>query len=147
MWLRRLMRRSALERRGGVEQHGEKVKSLLFQLAQEERLPGFVVTRVKRLLGDTEGEERARVAKLSPGLQGLLRPEAVPGLLALVLKGGATPARLEGLAALGRLGTSEARQALEQVLAHAGEPEEVRKTAFRALRRLTRREASYARGA
>ena len=111
-------------------------------MRQEERLPEYVVTRVKRLLGDTGQGEQALLAKLSPALQGLLSAEAVSGLLMLAQEAGMSPARLEGLSALGRLGTAEARQVLERVLAHPGEPEDVRKVAFRALRRMVRREAS-----
>ncbi|MFM7200342.1 MAG: HEAT repeat domain-containing protein [Myxococcota bacterium] len=132
----------ALEQRGAAAPQDTRTRAVLQQLRQEERLPEYVVTRVKRLLGDTGQGEQALLAKLSPALRGLLSAEAVSGLMALAQEAGQSPARLEGLSALGRLGTVEARQVLERVLAHPGEPEEVRKVAFRALRRVVRREAS-----
>src|SRR5690606_13749028 len=49
--------------------------------------------------------------------------------------------RLTAIAGLGRLGGDAARQTLEGILGRKGEPEEVRKASFRALRRLQRAEA------
>ncbi|MBT8492100.1 MAG: hypothetical protein KJO07_03485, partial [Deltaproteobacteria bacterium] len=51
---------------------------------------------------------------------------------------GAGPARLAAIAALGRLGGSEAEGVLSGLLDGDGEADEVRAQAFRALRRLQR---------
>lgn len=65
----------------------------------------------------------------------------VDDLRALAETEGKDPGRLTAIGSLGRLGGDQARQTLEGILGRKGEPQDIRKAAFRSLRRLQRAEA------
>ena len=71
----------------------------------------------------------------------VLGDRKVESLTTLAQTSGKGAGRLTAIGSLGRLGGDDARQTLEGILAKSGEPEPVRKAAFKALRRLQRQHA------
>ncbi|MCX4243903.1 HEAT repeat domain-containing protein [Paraliomyxa miuraensis] len=90
-----------------------------------------------RSANDLLASDAARVVVLPTAL-GLRK---VQELGALAQTSGKGPGRLTAIGSLGRLGGDTARQTLEGILGRKDEPEEVRKAAFRSLRRLQRAQA------
>lgn len=97
------------------------------------------------LASNKAAELLAADASRSVVLPTALGDRCVSELRTLAETSGKGPARLTAIGSLGRLGGDEARQALQGILAagtgKSGEPEEIRKATFRALRRLQRAEA------
>lgn len=91
------------------------------------------------------GELLAADASRALVLPAVLGERRVDELSALARTIGKGHARLTAIAGLGRVGGEPARQALQAILdagtGKSGEPEEIRKATFRALRRLQRGEA------
>lgn len=91
------------------------------------------------------GELLAADASRSVVLPTVLGDRRIEELRSLAQTSGKGVARLTAIGGLGRLGGEVARQTLQGILAagtgKGGEPEEVRKASFRALRRLQRAEA------
>jgi ParB family chromosome partitioning protein len=97
------------------------------------------------LAGPKAGELLASDATRAVVLPTALGDRKLDELRALAQTTGKAPARLTAIGSLGRLGGEEARKTLQGILdagtGKKGEPEEVRKLTYRALRRLQRAEA------